>query len=105
MINAEGVINWTPIVDQVPSTNLFETVVTDFNPWAINAQHLSATNSFTITVHAIHNGPVLRAQPDRTIDELTLLVVTNTALDGDVPGGSIHRGNGAEHLLHHPPLC
>jgi hypothetical protein len=25
-------------------------VVTDFNPWAVNAQHLSATNSFTVLV-------------------------------------------------------
>jgi hypothetical protein len=25
-------------------------MVTDFNPFAVNAQHLSATNSFTVTV-------------------------------------------------------
>src|SRR5262249_51830106 len=33
-----------------PGTSVITTVVTDFNPWAINAQHLSDTNSFTVTV-------------------------------------------------------
>ena len=47
---------------QVPSTNSFVTVVTDSNPWAINSQHLSATNSFQVIVNAVHNGPLLPTQ-------------------------------------------
>src|SRR5207245_11467456 len=39
-IDSNGVISWTPLAAQVPSTNLFETVVTDSNPWAVNEQHL-----------------------------------------------------------------
>ena len=70
---------------QVPSANIFTTVVTDSNPWAVNAQHLSATNSFTVVVNAIHNGPELPFQTNRTIAELTTLILTNTASDNDVP--------------------
>jgi hypothetical protein len=51
-INGAGVITWTPTLAQVPSTNLFTTVVTDDNPLAANAQHLSATNNFTVTAFA-----------------------------------------------------
>lgn len=89
VIDANGVISWTPSIAQVPSTNVFETVVTDSNPFAINDQHLSATNSFTVTVAAIHSGPVLGAQTNQTIDELTALVVTNTASDGDIPASRL----------------
>jgi hypothetical protein len=49
-IDVNGLITWTPAPNQVPSTNVFTTKVTDFNPLAVNAQHLSATNSFTVTV-------------------------------------------------------
>jgi hypothetical protein len=49
-IDTNGVITWTPAVNQVPSTNQFTTVVTDYNPWAVNDQHLSATNSFVVAV-------------------------------------------------------
>jgi O-glycosyl hydrolase len=49
-IDANGVITWTPAPNQVPGTNSFTTVVTDSNPWAVNDQHLSATNSFTVVV-------------------------------------------------------
>jgi hypothetical protein len=85
MIDTNGVITWTPMVAQVPSTNLFTTVVTDNNPAAVNSQQLSATNSFTVTVTAIHNGPALAAQTNRTINELTAFIVTNTASDNDIP--------------------
>jgi hypothetical protein len=83
VIDTNGVITWTPTPNQVPSTNVFTTVVTDFNPWAINAQHLSATNSFTVYVvpGATPNGPVLLGQIARTINEQTTLVVTNTAIE------------------------
>jgi hypothetical protein len=84
-IDANGVITWTPIIAQVPSTNIFTTVVTDFNPWAINSQQLTATNTFIVVVTAIHNGPVLPVQTNRTIPPFTTLVVTNTASDQDIP--------------------
>jgi hypothetical protein len=49
-IDTNGIIAWTPAPGQVPSTNVFTTVVTDFNPWAVNEQHLSATNTFLLVV-------------------------------------------------------
>jgi hypothetical protein len=85
LIDADGVITWTPTISQVPSTNVFTTAVTDSNPWAVNEQHLSATNSFTVIVNAIHNGPQLVSQTNQTVAELTTLIVTNTASDSDVP--------------------
>ena len=57
IIDTNGLITWQPQPGQVPSTNLFTTVVTDYNPDAINAQQLSATNQFTVVVTAVHNGP------------------------------------------------
>lgn len=84
-IDANGIISWTPVIAQVPSTNVFTTAVTDFNPRAVNSEHLSATNTFSVVVDAVHNGPVLGLQTNRTIDELTTLVVANTAADNDIP--------------------
>jgi hypothetical protein len=84
-IDTNGVIRWTPNVGQVPGVYTFTTVVTDTNVFAINAQDLSATNSFTVTVQAIHNGPGLRNLNNVTNNELVLLTVTNTATDSDIP--------------------
>jgi hypothetical protein len=91
-IDTNGVITWTPSVAQVPSTNVFTTVVTDYNPWAVNAQHLSATNGFRVVVNAVHNGPALPAQPNTTIAELTTLTVTNAAIDTDFPPVTLKYG-------------
>jgi Putative Ig domain len=85
LIDKNGVITWTPTVAQVPGTNIFTTVATDFNPWAVDAQQLTATNTFVVVVEAIHNGPILPAQPNRTIAPFVTLVVTNTATDSDIP--------------------
>jgi hypothetical protein len=84
-ISTNGVIAWTPVVAQVPSTNVFTTAVTDYDPLAVNATNLSATNSFTVVVQAIHNPPVLTTPPNQTINELTTLLVTNTATDSSIP--------------------
>src|SRR5207245_4418605 len=46
---------------------------------------LSATNSFSVMVTEVNGAPVLPPQSDRTVNELTQLVVTNTASDSDIP--------------------
>ncbi|HWX19069.1 MAG TPA: hypothetical protein VN578_04080, partial [Candidatus Binatia bacterium] len=46
VISTNGVITWTPVVAQVPSTNVFTTLVTDNGTPA-----LSATNSFLVFVN------------------------------------------------------
>src|SRR5207253_2959228 len=60
------------------------TVVTDSG-----TPPLSATNSFTVTVTEVNSAPVLPVQTNRTIAELTLLTVTNTASDSDVPANTL----------------
>src|SRR5208282_301851 len=84
-IDTNGVIRWTPSANQVPGVYTITTVVTDTNVYAVNAQELSATNSFTVTVNAIHNGPGLGVLNNVTNNELVLLTVTNSAVDSDVP--------------------
>jgi hypothetical protein len=64
---------------------VFTTVVVNFDQAAVNNQHLSATNSFTVTVNAIHNSPTLVAQSNLTVNQYTLLTVTNTAGQSSVP--------------------
>src|SRR5207302_1404223 len=61
-------------------TNLITTIVTDNG-----LPPLSATNSFTVVVTEVNSAPVLTAQTNRTVNELTLLTVTNTAADPDLP--------------------
>jgi hypothetical protein len=46
-ISSNGIITWTP---QSPGVYTITTVVTDFNPWAITNQSLSATNYLIVTV-------------------------------------------------------
>src|SRR5205085_904512 len=79
-ISALGVITWTPGEGQGPGTNTITTVVTDNG-----TPNLSATNSFQVVVTEVNTAPVLPAQTNRTIAELTLLTVTNTATDADLP--------------------
>jgi hypothetical protein len=65
-IDTVGVIRWQPTAVQIPSTNLFTTVVTDTNSWAVNARELSATNSFSVVARAAATAP-----------EITLLYCSN----------------------------
>jgi hypothetical protein len=91
-INASGVITWTPSQAQSPSTNVFTTVVTNSNPFDLVNPQLTATNSFTVVVREVNVAPVLPAQPNRTIDELTLVTVTNTATEPNIHSTTIGYG-------------
>jgi hypothetical protein len=46
LIDANGIITWTPTESEAPSTNIFETIVAD-EP---NGPALTATNSFVVVV-------------------------------------------------------
>lgn len=83
-IDPNGIITWTPSEAQGPGTNVIATVVTDdgFPP-------LSATNSFTVVITEVNSAPVLPAQTNQTIAELTTLTITNTATDSDIPTNSL----------------
>ncbi len=79
-IDAQGIMTWTPTEAQGPSTNLIVVVATDDGSPA-----MSATNMFTVVVSETNTAPALASIPDQTVDELTALVVTNTATDTDIP--------------------
>lgn len=81
-ISASGVITWRPTSAQSPGVYTFTTVVTDTNLSATNGQHLSATNSFTVTV--VSSPLFLPQQTNRIIMGLITLVVTNTATDFEI---------------------
>ena len=49
--STNGVFTWIPSGTQGPSTNIIEAVVTDFNQFAVNSQHMSATNYFQVIVN------------------------------------------------------
>src|SRR5208283_4584954 len=83
-IDTNGVITWTPSQNQSPSTNILTTVVTNTDLYDLVNPHLSATNSFTVVVREVNVAPVLPVIPDQTINELTLLTVTNTASESDI---------------------
>jgi hypothetical protein len=84
-IDGGGIITWSPGTNMAGTTNTITTVVTNSNVYDTLNPHLTATNTFTLVVNDIHNGPSLPAQTDVTINSLTTLIVTNTATDHDVP--------------------
>src|SRR5438477_6822320 len=82
-----GVLTWTPTEAQGPSTNLITLKVSDNG-----APPLSATNSFMVVVREVNSAPVLTVPANQTIDELSTLVVTNTASDADLPANTLSFG-------------
>src|SRR5439155_14764988 len=75
-----GVLRWTPSEAQRPSTNRVSVKVTDNG-----SPPLSDIESFTVVVNEENSAPILPVQATLPITELTLLTVTNTASDADVP--------------------
>jgi hypothetical protein len=79
-----GVLFWTPLDTQSPSTNLINVMVTDDG-----VPSLSATQSFTVYVVNSDQKPQLAGIADRTMDELTTLVITNQLSTGGLPLGTV----------------
>src|SRR5439155_1051973 len=50
---------------------------------------LSATNTFTVVVNEVNSPPALTVPGNQTINELSVLVVTNTASDTDLPANTL----------------
>ena len=80
-----GLITWTPTEAQGPGNYVVQVSVTDTNLIAVNTQSLSVTNSFTVNVNEVNLPPMLTVPPAQVINELTVLTVTNTATDPDIP--------------------
>jgi hypothetical protein len=79
-----GLLTWTPTEYQGPGTNVITVIVTDDGP-----PHLSAAQSFTVTVLESNRPPVLAPIADVSVYEGQLLVVTNFASDPDWPAQTL----------------
>ncbi len=97
-ISANGVIAWTPAQTNSPSTNFITTVVTNNDPFDLIKPVLTATNSFTVIVREINVAPTLSNIATQTVNELTLLLVTNTASELNIHAATTGYG-----LLNPPP--
>lgn len=86
---ASGAISWTPSEAQGPSSQVVTVVVTDDNPWAVNAKSLSVTNQFTVTVREINLPPTLTIPANQVLDETTPLSVNAGATDADLPANAL----------------
>lgn len=86
---ASGLIEWTPSESQGPGSNVVTVVVTDDSPDAVNARHLSVTNTFTVIVTESNRPPVLTVPTNQVLDELTLLSVSASANDPDDPPNTL----------------
>ena len=85
-----GAIAWTPDEAQGPNTYPITVAVTDFNPTAANAQHLSVTNSFMVTVSESNQPPRFTSVPgNQIITELTPLNLSITGTDDDLPANPL----------------
>jgi hypothetical protein len=71
-IDGNGVITWTPTLNQSPSTNIITTVVTTTVDSAAGTSTISSTNSFVVIITTPYDGLNLSADTDG--DGLTNLV-------------------------------
>ncbi len=83
-IDSNGIITWTPVQTQSPGTNALVTVVTNSNPYDLLNPQLVATNSFLVIVNEVNQPPVLSPQLDVSIDDNSVLVVTNAATEPNI---------------------
>ncbi len=87
---SSGQITWTPDETQGPGTNTVWVIVTDNGSPA-----LSVSNSFVVVVREVNSAPVLAVPANQTINESTLLSVTATATDSDIPTNTLSFSLGA----------
>ena len=84
-INAtNGVFTWTPTEAQGPGVYNITVRVTDNN-----LPPLSDAKIFQVTVNETNQAPVLAAITDRVVHAGTLVAITNTATDADLPTNSL----------------
>ena len=77
VLNADGGFTYTPATNYTGNDSFIYRVS--------DGQTVVGSATVTIYVAPLHNGPVLPEQTNRTIIELTTLVITNTATDNDIP--------------------
>ena len=83
-LTSSGLFSWAPTEAQGPFTYVVFIRVTDDG-----VPNLSSTNSFTIIVNEVNKAPVFSPLPDVSISPGTLFVVTNSAVDTDLPENTV----------------
>jgi autotransporter-associated beta strand protein len=79
-----GAIGWTPGEADGPGVYTVKVVATDNG-----TPTLSATNTFTITVNEVNSAPSLTVPANQTINEQSLLSVSASASDSDIPANTL----------------
>jgi len=79
VINASGIITWTPSQAQSPSTNVITTVVTNMDSFDLVNPQLTGTNSFTVILRGTNVAPYYIRRVGQT-------------LTTDIPGASVSGG-------------
>jgi len=83
-IDTNGIFTWTPAQTQSPGTNTITVIVTNNDVYDSVNPNLTATNSFTVIVKEVNIAPTLPVVSTQTVNELTLLTVTNTATEPNI---------------------
>jgi hypothetical protein len=84
VISSSGIITWTPTQIQSPSTNTIAVIVTNSNPYDLINPQLTATNTFKVVVKEVNVPATLPTIATQTVNELTLLTVTNGATNANI---------------------
>jgi autotransporter-associated beta strand protein len=79
-----GAISWTPAEADGPGVYTVKVVATDNG-----TPSLSTTNSFTVTVNELNSAPLLTVPANQTVNEQTLLSVSASASDSDIPANTL----------------
>ena len=66
--------------------------MTNSNPYDLVNPELRATNSFVVVVREVNMAPVLPVIAQQTVNELELLVVTNTATEPNIHSVTVGYG-------------
>jgi autotransporter-associated beta strand protein len=79
-----GVLTWTPSEAQGPGSYTIAVVVSD------DAQTPSSTtNTFNVTVNEVNSAPSITGPGNQTVNELTMLNVSASAHDPDIPANTL----------------
>jgi hypothetical protein len=84
-----GEIIWTPSEAQGSNLYTIAVTVTDTNPAAANEKQLTVTNTFKVTVNESNRPPELTVPADQVLTEETLLSVSASAADPDLPTNAL----------------
>jgi hypothetical protein len=75
-----GLITWPTSEANGPTNAIFVVRVSEVNP-----PNQTTARTFSVNVRELNEAPALAPIADRTVSEGTLLVITNTATDSDLP--------------------